>query len=68
MTHELQSVLFDRQYWTIPKAKEWLKYYRLKSSDVRTTANHFRFRQTEPIGERYRVKHLDNGIELILQF
>lgn len=48
MESEIQSILFDKNKWTIPKAKKWLKKHDYKYDDVRTTTNKIRFRQVEP--------------------
>jgi hypothetical protein len=40
-----QSIIFDREKWTVEKAKKWLKDHKKKVSKVDTTTDFHRFRQ-----------------------
>lgn len=42
---ETQSIIFDREKWTVAKAKQWLKDHKKKVPKVDTTADYHRFRQ-----------------------
>lgn len=67
----LQAVLFDRNgknKWTIAEAKHWLIDHKFKPLKVHMTKEKIRFRITEPNYSRYRVKHLSNGIEMIIGY
>lgn len=44
----IQSVIFLRRYWTIPKAKKWLKEHKFHAPAVDSTENYYRFRQFNP--------------------
>ena len=40
----IQSIIFDRSFWTLQEAKAWLKKHNLKD-DVDVKPNTYRFRQ-----------------------
>lgn len=44
----LQSVLFDKDIWTLKAARTWLKENDLKSGKLDETEDNFRFRQRDP--------------------
>ena len=63
----IQSILFDRDFWTVGLAREWLKSHRLHFDAVDSTTNYLRFRQYDPKKkEKYFTKKLRDHIELIL--
>jgi len=71
----VQSITFDKDKWTTPKAKKWLKEKEYKVPSVDKKENVLRFRQIEPdYAEKqgfteYRTKELDNsGVSLILAY
>jgi len=71
----VQSITFDKDKWTTPNAKKWLKEHQYKSPAVDKKENVLRFRQIEPdYAEKegfteYRTKDLeDTGISLILAY
>lgn len=71
----VQSITFDKDKWTTPKAKKWLKEKEYKVPSVDKKENVLRFRQIEPdYAEKqgfteYRTKDLDNsGISLIIAY
>lgn len=43
----IQSIIFDRSFWTLQEAKAWLKKHNLKD-DVDVKPNTYRFRQKNP--------------------
>lgn len=45
---EVQSILFDRKYYNISKAKKWLKKHGHKYDKVDVKPDHLRFRQINP--------------------
>ena len=47
-TTTIQSIIFDRKKWTVPKARAWLKKYGKKIPAVDSTARYHRFRQADP--------------------
>jgi hypothetical protein len=56
---EIQSVLFNKDYFTKTQAKQWLS----------ETKNLYRYRQTEPNKYRnFRMKRIDDGIQFVLGF
>jgi hypothetical protein len=65
----IQSILFDRDYWTIPKAIHWLYHHGHVVRKVDTTERFFRFRQATPkTGLRYITKKIPGHIELIIMY
>jgi len=74
-TYEVQSVIFDKDRFTIGEAKKWLKENNYKSPKVDITDNFIRFRQIEPDNleqkgfTEYRNKSLgSSGIELVIAY
>jgi len=65
----IQSVLFEKDQWTVAKAKIWLKahgYYYGKSD---STTSHIRFRQFDPSSKmRYRTITFGHGIKAVVAF
>lgn len=45
---EVQSVVFDKDYWDLEEAREWLKEHGYKAGEPDETKNTYRFRQFEP--------------------
>lgn len=45
---QIQSILFDKDKWTVDRAKEWLKDHGYKYGKVDTTDKYHRFRQLDP--------------------
>ena len=64
----IQSVIFDKERWTVPAARKWLKAHKFRSNKVDTTDEYHRFRQYPPDYENeiYRTKTNKNGIKLIV--
>lgn len=66
--NSIQTILFDRHYWTIPQAKAWLRDHKYKRGSWRRTANEIRFIQVGPIqNAAFYSKKLPNQIVLIFQ-
>ena len=65
----VQSIIFDKNKYTVEKAKKWLKSHGYKYGDVDEKQHHIRFRQVEPGKFKYfRTKEIADGIKLILGF
>lgn len=65
----VQSIIFDKKYWTINECKRWLHYNGFNPiKNVHATTHFYRWRISEPIYKRYAIKKLNNGIELVLGF
>lgn len=67
----VQSVIFNKYYYTLPQMLEWLeKYNYLNVKRVDITKNYFRFRQSEPKKNRkYRIYKIPNEeIKLVLEY
>ena len=72
-THRVQSVIFNKKQWTIPRARKWLKENNYIYSDVDKKVNFIRFRQidTDTIDKdiySYTTHRLPDGIELIIAY
>jgi hypothetical protein len=68
---EIQSVLFDKDKWTVERAKAWLKRNDLKSSKLDETEDKLRFRQKDPAQfKRFRnIKGNSSGsIQFVIGF
>jgi len=70
---EVQSVLFEKEKFTLQKAKDWLKKHNYKltfyGKGVDETKNMYRFRQVAPTRfdkKSYRIKELGDGVKLVL--
>jgi len=48
MATDVQSIMFKKQYWTVQRAKKWLKEHGYDGLIVDTTKNYHRFRQRDP--------------------
>jgi len=66
---KVQSVLLPKKYFCKQCAIDWLIKNNFKAKKIDETDNYYRFRQFDPSNfRRFRVKKLDNHIELILGF
>lgn len=70
---KVQSVMFQRDNWTIKQAEKWLEdndmKVRYKNKGIDTTKNYFRFRQDAPSNfdnKSYRIKDIGHSIKLVL--
>lgn len=68
----IQSIIFNKQYWTIPESQKWLydnNLKLLKGKMIDITKNFYRFRIKDPKQFKYfRTKKLNNHIDLVLGF
>jgi hypothetical protein len=64
---EVQSVLFDRDKFTIEQAKDWLSRNGFKSDKVHETDKKYRFRQSSPdfCNGKYRTKEITDGVQFV---
>lgn len=63
----LHSIFFDRKYWTIPKALEWLDRHNYVHRKIDITPHTYRFRQRPPRkNASYYSKALPNHVTLVL--
>jgi len=63
----IQSIIFDKKYWTIKKAHYWLFNHQLNPiKDVHETDYYYRFRINEPQKNKsYKTIKIDTGIDII---
>lgn len=67
MTSEVQSVVFNKRYWTESRAIEWLLSAGFKAGKVDITDTQIRFRQTSPAKyKRFTTKKIKPSVSLIL--
>jgi hypothetical protein len=65
----VQSVVFDKDMFTILQAKKWLKEHGFKYGKVDKKLNTLRFRQMDPLTyKKYRTKKIIPGILFVLGF
>jgi len=66
---QVQSIVFDKSEWTIPKIKKWLKEHNYKYSKADKTETKIRIRQENPDNySEFRVKNISPSIMLVLGF
>lgn len=68
---EVQSVVFNKQQWTLGEAKYWLYNHGFKVYKVDEKEKSYRFRQTIPDYDHYITKKIHSGrkeIDLIIGF
>ena len=70
MTSEVQSVIFKSHYWSVIRARAWLKKQGFKhDSKVDIKAHTLRFRQTSPSKyKRYKIKKVKPTVQLVIGF
>jgi hypothetical protein len=59
---EVQSLMFDRELWTLAEARAWLRQhgYRVSRPDAGPQAQYYKFRQAPPEDFRFiRVGNFD---------
>jgi hypothetical protein len=64
---EVQSIIFDKDKFSLNKAKDWLKNHNYKT-DVDEKENTYRFRQNEPNYKSYSTKEITSGIKMIFGY
>ncbi len=66
---EVQSVVFDKKYYTDKEAREWLKKHNFKGLDVDEKKNVLRYRQKDPKKfKRFRMKEIKKGIKFCIGY
>jgi hypothetical protein len=66
---EIQSILFDEDYWSDREAMKWLKDHHFKPIKLRKSRRFIHARLNEPSHyKRLRNKKVGNHIELIIGF
>lgn len=67
MPNKIQSVLFNKKYYTLKNSRKWLKHNDLKYDDLDITDNFYRFRQMNPKkNKKYYTFHVTTGIMYII--
>jgi hypothetical protein len=65
----IQSIIFNKHYWTIEDAVAWLLARKIKVLKYHDTPNFVRFRLLHPVFNNYYTKELggkNRGIQLII--
>jgi hypothetical protein len=68
---EIQSVLFDRDYFTLKSAIKWLKDHGFVHEKLHKTKKYYRFRQFKPRRDREHrtiAPKYKKGIKFIIEF
>lgn len=70
MVSTIQSIIFDRKYWSSIEARKWISKHNLRPiKPAHLTKNKIRFRLEDPkLFNRFRIKRLPNNIELVIGF
>lgn len=64
----IQSILFDKNKFTLKKCILWLLKHNHKFKKVDITEKYYRFRQFDPNkNHKYFTKDLENGIKFIIK-
>ena len=63
---DVQSLLFDKDYFTKSTAKKWAKKHGFRYGKVHTTGRYHRLRQFAPAGRRFRTIKFDEGIKAVI--
>jgi hypothetical protein len=65
--HDLQSILFSRDIWTIREANSYLVHHQMfPKKDVHVTKSYYRYRLMDPKKyTNFYSKQLKNGITLV---
>ncbi len=66
----VQSIIFNKNYWSLPQIKQWLRYHRFRPiKKVHETKNFYRYRLQNPSNfSRFITKKLPDNIELIIGY
>lgn len=65
----IQSVIFDKDKYTVPEAMAYLKHHKLKPIKApHITEQYIRMRIAMPMFSHYVTKDLNNGIKAIIGF
>lgn len=66
---DVQSIMFKKHLWTVPKAVEWLDKHNYAYDKVDITDQYLRFRQFPPRGEMRTITFSeDDGIKAVLSY
>lgn len=71
-TTEVQSIMFDKDKWTVAQAKRWLKEHSYKGVTPDTTKNYHRFRQAPAFSYQkgsfrtMALGHVNRGIKAVI--
>ena len=66
---KVQSILFNRKYFTIPVAIQWLSRNGYKHYKVDKTDHYLRFRQHDPKpNKRYRIITFTPVIKAVIEY
>jgi hypothetical protein len=72
MVSQVQSVIFERKYWTVTRARVWLRKHKLvHDGKVNAKPNTLHFRQSSPIKfKRFALKNkrVKPSVDLVLGF
>jgi hypothetical protein len=71
MPSQVQSIIFNKNFYSTNQAKAWLKKHKFIADfkEPHKTANFIRFRQFNPsVGLRYITKKASPGIEFIIAY
>lgn len=64
---KIQSIIFNKKYYNIEQATQWLKENHLKIKKVDITKNYLRFRQIAPsVDYDYRTKTINKGLKILI--
>jgi hypothetical protein len=68
MPSRIQSILFDKRYFTVEQAINWLKKYRRIPTKVHETKKYYRFRQFNPDStKKHRIITLAEGVKAVIE-
>jgi hypothetical protein len=68
MSSRIQSILFDKRYFTYIEAIEWLLIHNKKMGKLDETKRYYRFRKLKPNkNKKYRTKTITKGIKFIFE-
>lgn len=66
MKNNIQSVLFNKDTYTLKTALNYLKKHNLKYNKVDETQNYYRFRQFDPPKGNYFMKTIKKGLMYVI--
>jgi hypothetical protein len=65
----VQSILFDRKYYTKQQAIDWAISHGFKVKKIDTTINKFRIRQFNPSKKfSYAIHYINDGLEFVIAY
>jgi len=69
MVSHIQSILLDRDIFTLKQAENWIKEHGFKLKKLDITVHYYRFRQLEPSMFKYlRMKRMGRGVMAVIGF